>query len=117
MPLANFSSLILHQSPRFLMQEISLQRQNPSFAGKLVFLEEDDEEGARRSIKGALTLAHRAPMQTTNITGTMRGMSMNPTMKAKEPKSIKVEEMPRRRDASPNAENGGVLRVATVRWC
>lgn len=99
------------------MQEISLQRQNPSFDGKLVFLEEDDEDGEHRSIKGALTLEHRAPMQTTNITGTMRGMSMNPTMKAKEPKSIKVDEMPRIRDANPNAENGGVLRVVTVRCC
>lgn len=61
--------------------------------------------------------ARRAPTKPTSATGKMRGMSINPNMKAKEPKNIKVDEMPRIRDASPNAENLGVLRVVTFRGC
>lgn len=106
-----------HQNPTFLTQEISVQRQNRTFVCKKVLPEEEDVAGVRRPIRGDFKPARRAPTKTTSVTGRMRGMSINPNMKAKDPKNIKVDEMPRSRDANPKAENLGVLRVATFRGC
>ena len=49
-------------------------------------------------------------MQATTMTGKMNGIIMNPTMKANDPNNMRVEEIPRRREARPNTENLGVLK-------
>lgn len=85
-----------------------IRAQNPNFAsitGSL--LDEGGDEGKRehKSTRGALKLASRTPMQATKARGRMKGTSMRPSRKAKEPKNIKVEEMPRSMEANPNADN------------
>lgn len=55
-------------------------------------------------------MARRPPTHTAKLAGTMRGMSMNPRKNATDPKSIKVEEIPKSKDANPRTENLGVLR-------
>jgi hypothetical protein len=67
--------------------------------------EESEVKPIGSRINGDLRAPWRAPMQATTITGKMKGISINPTMKANDPITMSVEEMPRSSEARPNTEN------------